>query len=172
MISARWDDAAAAAAIAVWTKIQDTWPFRACGHRRSFATVRASKHGRTGGSGMRDARQVAEGFFDAWTGKDFERARGLLHDDVSFEGPIDSFSDAASYLASLRQLSGIVTGADKRKVFVDGDDVCVIYDLKTAPVPSSRTCEWYRVRDGRIASVSVIFDARPFAPLFGAQHGG
>jgi hypothetical protein len=121
---------------------------------------------------MADAKQVAEGFFNAWTGKDFERARGLLHDDVSFEGPIDSFSDADSYLASLRQLSGIVTGAEKRKVFVDGDDVCVIYDLKTAPVPSSPTCEWYQVRDGKIASVSVIFDARPFAPLFGAQHGG
>jgi hypothetical protein len=91
---------------------------------------------------------------------------------ASPEGPIDSFSDADSYLASLRQLSGIVTGAEKRKVFVDGDDVCVIYDLKTTPVPSSRTCEWYRLRDGKIASVSVVFDARPFAPLFGAQPGG
>jgi ketosteroid isomerase-like protein len=121
---------------------------------------------------MRDARQVAEDFFDAWTGKDFERARGLLHDDVSFAGPIDRFGDADSYLAALRQLSGIVTGTEKRKVFVDGDDVCVIYDLKTAPVPSSRTCEWYQVRDGKIASVSVVFDARPFAPLFGAREGG
>jgi hypothetical protein len=47
----------------------------------------------------------------------------------------------------------------------------VIYDLKTAPVPSSRTCEWYRVRDGKLASVSVVFDARPFAPLLEAQQG-
>ena len=115
---------------------------------------------------MADAAEVAEGFFDAWTGKDFGRARGLLHDDVSFQGPIDSFSDADSYLASLRQLSGIVLGADKQKVFTDGDDVCVIYDLKTAPVPSSRICEWYHVRDGKIASVVVIFDARPFAAIF------
>jgi hypothetical protein len=121
---------------------------------------------------MADAGQVAEGFFDAWTGKDFQRARGLLHDEVSFEGPIDSFGDAETYLASLRQLSGIVTGAEKRKVFVDGDDVCIIYDLKTAPVPSSRTCEWYQVRDGKIASVWVVFDARPFAQLFGARPGG
>jgi ketosteroid isomerase-like protein len=119
---------------------------------------------------MADAARVAEEFFDAWTGKDFDGARALLHDDVSFEGPIDSFTDADTYLASLRQLSGIVTGADKLKVFADGDDVCVIYDLKTAPVPRSRTCEWYRVRDGRIASVSVVFDARPFAPLFEARH--
>jgi ketosteroid isomerase-like protein len=113
---------------------------------------------------------VAEEFFDAWTSKDFERARTLVHDDLSFEGPIDRFSDADSYLASLQQLSQIVTGVEKQKVFVDGDDVCVIYDLKTAPVPSSRICEWYRLRDGRIASVSVVFDARPFAPLFEARH--
>jgi ketosteroid isomerase-like protein len=120
---------------------------------------------------MADPAQVAEGFFDAWTGKDFERAREFLADDLSFEGPIESFSDADSYIASLKQLSGIVTGAETQKVFVDGDDVCVIYDLKTAPIPSSRTCEWYRVRDGKIASVSVVFDSRPFAPMFEAQQG-
>jgi ketosteroid isomerase-like protein len=119
---------------------------------------------------MAGAAQVAEEFFDAWTSKDFQRARGLLHDDLRFEGPIDTFNDAESYLASLEQLSQIVTGADKRKVFVDGDDVCVIYDLHTAPVPSSRTCEWYRLRDGRIASVSVVFDARPFAAMFEGRH--
>ena len=118
-----------------------------------------------------NAAQVAEDFFVAWTGKDFARARPLLHDDVKFEGPIDSFRDADSYLASLQQLSGIVTGAEKQKVFADGDDVCVIYDLKTVPVPRSRTCEWYRVRDGKIASVSVVFDARPFAAMFEGRQG-
>ena len=120
---------------------------------------------------MADARKAAEDFFDAWTGKDFDRARALLHDDLSFEGPIDTFSDADSYLSSLRQLSQIVTGVDKEKVFVDGDDVCVFYDLHTAPVPSARTAEWYRVRDGRIAAVKVVFDARPFAAMFEGQHG-
>jgi hypothetical protein len=120
---------------------------------------------------MADAAQVADDFFEASTNKEFERARSLLHDDLSFEGPLESFSDADLYIESLKPLSGIVTGADKQKVFVDGDDVCVIYDLKTAPIPSSRTCEWYRARDGKIASLSVVFDARPFAPMFEARHG-
>jgi ketosteroid isomerase-like protein len=115
---------------------------------------------------MADAARVAEDFFAAWTGKDFDRARSLLHDDLSFRGPIDSFDDADAYMGAIRGLSQIVTGADKRKVFVDGDDVCVIYDLETGPVPSAPTAEWYRVRDGRIASIQVFFDARPFAPLF------
>jgi ketosteroid isomerase-like protein len=120
---------------------------------------------------MPGAQQVAEDFFDAWTSKDFERARALTHDELAFEGPIDSFNNADAYLASLQQLGQIVTGVEKQKVFVDGDDVCVIYDLKTAPVPSSRTCEWYRVREGKIAAISVVFDARPFAPLFEARTG-
>jgi ketosteroid isomerase-like protein len=115
---------------------------------------------------MADAAQVAEDFFAAWTGKDFDRARTLLHDDLAFTGPIDTFDDADAYLRAIRGLSQIVTGAVRRKVFVDGDDVCVIYDLKTGPVPSAPTAEWYRVRDGRIASIQVFFDARPFAPLF------
>jgi hypothetical protein len=38
-------------------------------------------------------------------------------------------------------------------------------------MPSSRTCVWYQVRERRIASVSVVLDARPFAPLFEAEHG-
>ena len=120
---------------------------------------------------MADAAQVADSYFTTWTTKDFARARSLLHDDVSFKGPLESFSDADSYLASLQQLSGIITGAAKQKMFVDGDDVFVIYDLQTAPVPSSRTCEWYRVRDGKIAAVSVIFDARPFAAMFEGRPG-
>lgn len=117
-----------------------------------------------------DAAAVAEQFFDAWTGADFERARSLLHEEgFRFEGPIDTFEDADAYLDSLRGLASIVTGAERLKVFEDGDDACVIYELRTEPVPRSRIAEWYRVRDGRIESILVMFDARPFAPLFAHQ---
>jgi ketosteroid isomerase-like protein len=119
---------------------------------------------------MPNAAQLAEEYFAAWTDKDFERARELLADDLRFEGPLETFNDADSFVASLRRLGGIVTGAETQRVFGDGDEACVIYDLKTAPVPSSRTCEWYRLRDGKIASISAMFDARPFAPLFEGQH--
>lgn len=115
---------------------------------------------------MDDAGRLADEFFGAWTSGNFARARELLGDDLAFDGPFDSFSDADSYLASLQQLGAIVVGADKRKQFVDGDDVCLIYDLRTAPVPVARVCEWYRISAGRIASISAVFDARPFAPLF------
>ena len=116
---------------------------------------------------MSSAAAVAEEFFDAWTGGEFERARGLLHDEgFRFEGPFDTFEDADSYLEALRTLATVVTGADRMKVFEAGEDACVIYELRTVPVPSSRIAEWYHVRDGRIDSMLVMFDARPFAAMF------
>src|SRR6266498_2850889 len=79
-----------------------------------------------------NTRTIAEEYFAAWTTGDFDTARHLLHDDVSFQGPIDAFDNAEAYLAALRGLSQIVKGAEQQHVFVDGDDVCVIYDLITS----------------------------------------
>ena len=114
-----------------------------------------------------DAKAVADKFFSAWTKGDLDTARTLLHDDVSFAGPIDSFDNADAYVGALRGLSQIVASAEEQKVFVDGNDVCVIYDLVTkTPAGTAATAEWYHVRDGKISSVRVYFDARPFAPMF------
>jgi hypothetical protein len=48
---------------------------------------------------------VATRFFKAWTTGDFDTTRLLLHDDVSFRGPIDSFTDAGYYLILLARLT-------------------------------------------------------------------
>ena len=115
---------------------------------------------------MADAGRTAEEFFAAWTGGDFERARGLLADDVTFEGPFDTFHDADAYMQALRGLAGALTGTEVRRVFSDGDEACVLYELHTGPVPDAPVAEWYRVREGRIAAIRAYFDARPFAPMF------
>ena len=78
-----------------------------------------------------DPKTVADRFLTAWTTGDFGTARSLLHDDVSFSGPIDRFDNADAYLGALKGLSQIVKAAEEQKVFVDGNDVCVIYDLVT-----------------------------------------
>jgi hypothetical protein len=54
-----------------------------------------------------------------------------------------------------------------RKVFADGDEVCVLYDLKTSGAAGTDfVCEWMAFRHDTIASVRAVFDARPFAAMF------
>ena len=103
--------------------------------------------------------------------KDFTAARKLLQDNLEFRGPIDTFHNADDYLLAIQKLSAIVEGVDILKVFEDGNDVSLFCDLKSKSVGTSFVAEWYRVKDGKIASVRVVFDARPFAAMFAKQAG-
>jgi ketosteroid isomerase-like protein len=110
-----------------------------------------------------NAREVVERWHEAWAGKDFETGRTLLHDDLSFRGPIDTFDNADDYLAALQRLAAMVKSIDLQRTVAEGDEVVLMLELDT-PMGRSPVAEWYRVRDGKIAEVQVYFDARPFAP--------
>jgi ketosteroid isomerase-like protein len=114
--------------------------------------------------------EIVERYFAAWTSGDFETARALLCDDLAFVGPFDTFDSADDLIRALRGLASVVTGAERRGLVADGDEVCVIYDLHTQPIERAAIAEWFRVRDGKIASLEAFFDARPFAPLFEARR--
>ena len=91
-----------------------------------------------------------------------------MQDNMTFQGPLDTFNTADQYLESLKRLASIIQRIDLKKVFVDGDDVCVLYEMVTnTPAGTAFIGEWYQVKDSKIAYVRAVFDARPFAAMFG-----
>jgi predicted SnoaL-like aldol condensation-catalyzing enzyme len=99
-----------------------------------------------------------------------EAARALLADDLHFKGPLDEFHRADDYLAALTKLAKIVKGMENVRLFADGDQVGVFYDLVTnTPAGTSPTAEWYRIKGDRITEIQAIFDARPFVAMFAAN---
>jgi ketosteroid isomerase-like protein len=119
---------------------------------------------------MASAAEIVERYFDAWTSKDFETARSLLHDDLSFNGPIETLDSADALMESIKGLAQIVTAAERRGLLEQGDQAVVFYDLHTVPIPTAPVAEWYTVRGGKIASMQAFFDARPFAAMFEQQQ--
>jgi ketosteroid isomerase-like protein len=112
------------------------------------------------------AQTVVE--FKAAIGRgDIAAARALLHDDLSFQGPFDTFTRADDYLHALSRLASIVKGIEPKATIDSGQDVAVFYDM-TASVGVAPIAEWHHVTDGKIASIRAYFDARPFAALFGS----
>src|SRR5881628_3136379 len=104
---------------------------------------------------MSNANEIVMAYQKALGKGDFASARRYMHDDLSFVGPFESFNKPEPYLEALGKLHHIV----------DGDDVCLLYDMVTnTPAGTAFICEWYRVRGEKIASVRAVFDARPFAP--------
>ena len=113
-------------------------------------------------------REIVESYQAALGKGDFVTARTLMQDNMTFQGPLDTFNTADQYLESLKRLASIIQRIDLKKVFVDGDDVCVLYEMVTnTPAGTAFIGEWYQVKDSKIAYVRAVFDARPFAAMFG-----
>jgi hypothetical protein len=116
---------------------------------------------------MASAKEVVLGFHKAVNvNKDFTAARQFLQDEIEFSGPFDTFHAADDYLHAIQKLSTVVDRVDIKKVFEDGSDVAIFCDLVTKVVGTSFVSEWYQVKNGKIAGIKVVFDARPWAPMF------
>jgi len=99
----------------------------------------------------------------------YEVALGLLHDNVRIRGPgRESFGKPLDFIEMLRSYRGRY---DVKKVFVDGDDVCVLYDLNTTGATVYMS-SWYEVKEGKIASIQTIFDPRAFGQAPVNDAGG
>lgn len=116
---------------------------------------------------MTISADVVHGFLRALGVRDFEAAETLLANEFTFRGPFDTFDDPKSYIGALRKLYPIVKAVKVEKLFEDGDEACLLYDMETnTPIGTAFICEWFKVRDGKIASIRAVFDARPFAAMF------
>jgi hypothetical protein len=116
----------------------------------------------------RDPASIVRKFLEALGAKDFEALRGLIDDGVSFKSPVEVHEGAASFMRSMRNLGPMIERINVTKIFVDDADACAIYDFVTnQPSIGVTPCaEWYRVEDGKIKSISLFFDARPYEALF------
>jgi limonene-1,2-epoxide hydrolase len=115
---------------------------------------------------MAKPTEIVLSYQDAIGRKDFQAARKLLSDTLEFRGPLETFHQADDFLRAIQKLSAIVEGVEILKVFEDGTDVGLFCELKARTVGTSFVAEWYKINDGKIASVRVAFDARPFAAMF------
>lgn len=109
---------------------------------------------------MREAREVVMSYIAAMDKRDYAAARNYLQDSVFIKGPAgEAFRSPDEFLKMMEKQRGKY---EIKKVFVDGNDVCLLYDFVTEKV-TAFFCSWYQVRDGKIASIQTIFDPRAFA---------
>lgn len=105
-------------------------------------------------------RDVVLSYLKAMDSHDYGSARGYLGDNVRVKGPAgEAFRRPEEFLSMMKTQQGRY---HVKKVFVDGHDVCVLYDFATEVV-TAFFCSWYQVENGKIVSIQTVFDPRPFA---------
>ena len=66
-------------------------------------------------------------------------------------------------IEALKRLGAIHLRNDVKRVFVDGDEVCVIYDFVTdTPAGAVPTIEWLRFDGDRISAIDLYYDRLPW----------
>jgi ketosteroid isomerase-like protein len=115
-----------------------------------------------------NAKELVISYLKALNDQDFKTARSHLKDDMTFLAPIASHNSADAYIEGNGQLRSKY-GIEKvlyevKKVFVDGDDVCVFFDF-TIGSATLFASGWFHVASGKISSIRVVFDPRPIVEL-------
>ena len=116
---------------------------------------------------VQSSSDTAAKYFGHWSKKEYEASARLLDENLSFRGPIDTFNNAKDYIEITKKLAPIIVEVRTKKAFVDGKDSCFIYDLVTnTPAGTVPCAEWVHADHGKVKSIQVFFDARPFAAMF------
>jgi hypothetical protein len=120
---------------------------------------------------MSDTSQLAEivdRYLDAFYRGDFDTARTLLSDDLSFKGPFIQVDGADRFFASADGLRQIVRGHRTVRQWQDDNELSTLYQMELetpAGKGSVLVSEWNTVRDGKVASAVLVFDTAEFRKL-------
>ena len=113
-------------------------------------------------------RQVVLSYIEALDDQMYEEAMAFLQENVRIKGPAgETFGKPLDFVEMLRKYRGKY---DVKKVFADGADVCVLYDLIIGGTPvymSSLNQVW----EVRIVSIDTVFDPSAMGPPPGKDSG-
>jgi SnoaL-like domain len=102
---------------------------------------------------------VVMSYIAALDRRSYEEAMSYLDGEVRIKGPAgETLGKPLDFVEMLRKYRGRY---DVKKVFVDGEDVCVLYHLSTTG-PTVYMSSWYQVKDGKIVSIQTVFDPKGF----------
>ncbi len=114
----------------------------------------------------RTAKELADAYYEGWRNGGWKNGQfdvDLLDpDNFSFIGPMEQFDNREDFVSILCNMVGpSMDLGDIQREFVDGDDICTIYDCVAGPVMVTMA-EWIHAENGRITQIRLFFDPAKF----------
>lgn len=121
-------------------------------------------------TGVANSRQLVSLFLAARQDPNAD-ALALMDEAFTFESPLMRMTDRGVYLRNHRGFQKLVKHVRLISELYGQDEATLIYDQETGtPAGVQRTAEHFRIVNGKIASILLIFDSAPWRPIF--EHGG
>ncbi|MFF0307859.1 hypothetical protein ACFYSC_10535 [Streptosporangium sp. NPDC004379] len=111
-------------------------------------------------------RHAVRGYHEARFRGDATGAAAYLGEPFRFQSPFITSDDRTGHLATLPGFVSIVTGVDLISELYGEAEATLVYDVHTAtPAGTQRTAEHFRLDDGAITSITLIFDTAPWQSM-------
>jgi hypothetical protein len=108
------------------------------------------------------ALQTTLGYFDAWTGGDFDKALTFISPEITCDTPNGPVAGPAAFGDFMGPFARSLVSANLLVAFGDEHTAVIMYDAATTLVADAPGAELHTVRDGLITSIKIIFDRQPF----------
>jgi SnoaL-like domain len=108
------------------------------------------------------ALSVAMAYYDAWTGKDVDRAMTYVADDVVCDNPTGRIEGVEGLRQFMAPFAEMLSSSEVIAAFGDDRTAVLIYNPHTTLVPDAPSGECFTVEDGKIVHSLLIFDRTPF----------
>jgi hypothetical protein len=116
-----------------------------------------------------DLKKLTLKYLETVAKQQYDKLEQLLTPDLRFRGPAMTRTSAAEFLTALKRLAAIHVRNDVKRVFVDGAEVCVIYDFVTdTEAGALPAVEWLHFDGERISSIDLYYDRLPWQTVMTA----
>ncbi|HYB04576.1 MAG TPA: nuclear transport factor 2 family protein [Nitrososphaerales archaeon] len=109
---------------------------------------------------VKNAKEIVVSFIESLNKGDLKSARSYVSDNYSVTVPGASFDGAEAYFKGAEKAQQTYGSGryDIKKVFTDGNDVCVLNDVIWGNA-TFLACGWYHLENQKIRSLTLIYDS-------------
>ncbi|MHB8268373.1 nuclear transport factor 2 family protein [Bradyrhizobium sp.] len=109
------------------------------------------------------ALAIAQTYVNAIADKNVDAIVAVSADDVVCTSPIGRITGTQKFREFHDGFARMIKKVTVFAVYGDDEQAVVVYNAETHPVPNAVTAELVKVKNGKIVSTDVIYDATPFA---------
>jgi ketosteroid isomerase-like protein len=114
---------------------------------------------------------IIRALFAAYRASDRASVENSFTEDFRFTSPYDDAIDKATYFERCWRVSDWIERQQLEKIFVEGDEAFVTYEVVTKDGKRFRNTEFFRFEDDKIRSIDVYFGATYKDGAFVKQQG-
>ena len=109
------------------------------------------------------ALQIAKTYIDAIASKNVDTIISVSADDVVCTSPLGQITGVRKFREFQDGFARMIEKITILAAYGDDEQAVVVYYAATHPVANSIVAELLKVKNGKITSTEVIYDATPFA---------